>query len=282
LTHSLLERLTHSDPAERRAACEEAARDPSAVLWIEALGEALGDPDKAVARAASDALSTIGRTAPEVGDVLRGALDVLRGALHADDPVRRWGAAFTFARLEPPGEKLLPALVEALGFPDGDLRWAAAKLLVETGRLAAPVLPLLLGLVREGEHPVVRRMATYCLRELAPDQPEAAAALLEASRDRDRGLHRAGLTALAVLVEPPAAVVERLVEALGDDPDPASRRIAAAALGEIGATRSDALPAPARAALEGARRSAPDCELRSAAARALARLGAAESDRSDG
>jgi HEAT repeat protein len=274
LTHPLLERLTHSDPAERRAACEEAARDPSAVLWIEALGQALGDPDKAVARAASDALATIGRTAPEVGDVLR-------GALHADDPVRRWGAAFTFARLEPPGEKLLPALVEALGFRDGDVRWAAAKLLVETGRLAAPVLPLLLGLVREGEHPVVRRMATYCLRELAPDRPEAAAALLEASRDRDRGLHRAGLTALAALVEPSGAVVERLVEALEDDPDLARRRIAAAALGEIGAARSDALPAPARAALEGARRSAPDRELRSAAARALARLGAAESDRSD-
>ena len=275
MTHPLLERLTHSDPDERRAACEEAARDPSAVLWIEALGDALGDPDKAVARAASDALATIGRTAPEVGDVLR-------GALHADDPVQRWGAAFTFARLEPPGEKLLPALVEALGFPDGDVRWAAAKLLVETGRLSAPVLPLLLGLVREGERPVVRRMATYCLRELAPDRPEAAAALLEASRDRDRVLHRAGLTALAALVEPPAAVVERLVAALEDDPDPASQRIAAAALGEIGAARSDALPESARAALEGARRSAPDRELRSAAARALARLGAAESDGSDG
>ena len=275
MTHPLLERLTHSDPDERRAACEEAARDPSAVLWIEALGDALGDPDKAVARAASDALATIGRTAPEVGDVLR-------GALHADDPVQRWGAAFTFARLEPPGEKLLPALVEALGFPDGDVRWAAAKLLVETGRFSAPVLPLLLGLVREGERPVVRRMATYCLRELAPDRPEAAIALLEASRDRERGLHRAGLTALAALLEPPAAVVERLVEALGDDPDPASRRIAAAALGEIGAARSDTLPESARAALEATRRSAPDRELRSAAARALARLGAAESDRSDG
>ncbi|MDH3212105.1 MAG: HEAT repeat domain-containing protein [Myxococcales bacterium] len=267
MTHPLLERLAGSDPDDRRAACAEAARDPSAVLWIEALVEALGDPDKAVARAASDALATIGRTAPEVGAALR-------PALHGDDPMRRWGAAFTTARLEPPSEKLLPALVEALGLPDGDVRWAAAKILVETGRLVDSVLPLLLGLARGCEAPVVRRMATYCLRELAPDRPESAAALLEASRDEDLALRRAGLTALASLMEPPPAVLERLVEALAGDPDPASRRIAAAALGEVGAARREALPAGAMAALQRARASAPDCDLRAAATRALERLGA--------
>ena len=138
--------------------------------------------------------------------------------------------AFTTARLEPPSEKLLPALVEALGFAEGDTRWAAARILVETGRLTAPVLPLLLGLVRSDERPVVRRMATYCLRELAPDRPEAAAALLAASREPDIALRRAALSALASLIDPSPAVLDRLTEAQARDDDPTSRRIAGVAL----------------------------------------------------
>ena len=76
-------------------------------------------------------------------------------------------------------------MVEALHNTDGDVRWAAARVIVETGRSHAEVLPLLVGLVRGGESPVLRRMATFALRELAPDRPEAAQVLLEASRDAD-------------------------------------------------------------------------------------------------
>jgi HEAT repeat protein len=265
VTHPLQQRLADPDPAVRRSACEAAAHDPSAVLWIDALGEMLGDPDKRVARAASDALAAIGRRAPEVGALLR-------RALHGDDPDRRREAAFTLARLEPPGERLLPALIEALGHPQGDVRWTAARLLVDAGRLGAPVLPLLLDLARHDAPPLVRRMALYGLRELAPDRPEAAAALLAASGDGDVALRRAALTALAAVEAPPPAVLDRLAAVLASDPDPASCRIAAAALAEIGAARTGGLPAPAMAALQQAERAAPDPGLRAAAARSLARL----------
>jgi HEAT repeat protein len=265
VSHPVLERLASRHPDERRAACRAAAADPSAVVLIDGLGEALGDPVKAVQRAASDALAQLGREHDAV-------VPLLRDALHTGDARRRFGAAFTLARLEPPDVRLLPALVEALAFADGDLRWSAARLLVETGRLHGEVLPLLLGLVRGDGRPTVRRMATFCLRELAPDLPEAASALLAATRDGDLPVRRAAFTALAALLDPPPDVIRRLVEAVDAEPDPASRRIAAVALGELGAGRPEALAGPERAALERAA-GAGDEHLRRAARRALARAG---------
>lgn len=267
MTHPIVERLEHSDPEVRRAACFAAAEDPAATLLSEALSDTLGDPCKAVARAASDALVAIGRGQG-------GVEPALRRALHSDDPGRRWGAAFTAARLQPPGPRLLPALVEALSSGDGDVRWAAARLIVETGRLHPEVLPLLIGLVRGSEQAVVRRMAGYALRELAPDRPESAAVLLEATHDPDLHVRRAAFTAMASLVNPRPEVAGRLLEALREDPDAASRRLAALALGEIGAADPSAAPPELESALQDARQVSADPDLRRALDRALERLAA--------
>lgn len=266
MKHPLAEGLRSADPDERRAACLAVVDDPSATLLLDALGQALGDPAKAVARAASDALAALGRRDPAVGGVLR-------TALRDGDPRRRFGAAFTLARLAPPTPALIPALVEAMSGPDGDVRWAAAKLLVETGRAHGEVLPVLLGLARKADDPSCRRMSTYCLRELAPDRPEAARILLEATFDDDRGVRRAAFTALAALIDPPTPVRARLCACLADDPDPAVRRIAAVALGELGAADPGSIGAEARRALRAASESAQDPDLERAARRALERLG---------
>jgi HEAT repeat protein len=268
VSHAILQQLASADPGVRRAACHAAASDPAAILFTEALCAALGDPVKSVSRAASDALVAIGQRR---GDVPPG----LRAALHGADPVLRFGAAFTLARIAPPGPRLLPALVEALSSADGDVRWAATRLLVETGRSHSEVLTLLLGLVRGGESPVVRRMAAFALRELAPDRPEAAAALLEAARDRDLHVRRAALTAMASLASPPPSIGVVLLETLARDADAASRRLAALALGELGAADSACIPGDTRERLAAAA-AAPsaDADLRRAAERALARLAA--------
>jgi HEAT repeat protein len=265
VSHPILGRLASPDAETRRAACAAAAEDPAATLLAPALGRALGDPSKAVARAASDALAAIARRAGGVDDVLR-------AALHGDCPVARWGAAYTLARLEPPGPRLLPALVEALASPDGDVRWAASRILVDVGRLHGEVLPLLVGLVRSGERPVVRRMAAYALRTLAPDRPEAARVLLEASADADLPLRRAALTALASLEAPPPEIGGRLLEVLERDDDAASRRLAALALGELGAAAPGCVPARAPEALRAALRETADADLRRAAERSLRKL----------
>lgn len=264
MSHPLLERLRHPDPAERRAACAAICEDPSAVVLAEALARALGDPDKGVARAASDALVTLARHDA-------GVEPILKDCLHGSSPRARFGAAFTLARLAPPHPGLLPALVEGLASPDGDRRWAAAKLLVETGRLHGEVLGLALGLVRGSESAAVRRMATFCLRELAPDRPEAAGALVEATRDDDLHVRRAAMTALAALLDPPPPVVRRLLDALESEPDPTLRGIAAVALGELGARHPDRVGREGRAKLESLRDAAQG-GLRRAAEQALARL----------
>lgn len=263
--HPLVERLASPDPEERRAACRAAAADPSAILLAGALSEVLGDPVKSVVRAASDALVEIGRRAGGVDDALR-------QALRSDSPSRRFGAAFTSARLGPPGPGLLPALVEALGNADGDVRWASARVIVEAGRLHGEVLPLLVGLVRRGESPIVRRMATFALRELAPDRPEAAQVLLEATRDTDLHVRRAAYTAMAALLAPPPHVASHLLDALAGEADAATRRLAALALGEIGASDPTALPEEAIGALEAAARRSEDPDLQRAVRRALERL----------
>ncbi len=265
MTAPLAERLRHADPAERRAACRAAPADPAAALHLEALVAALGDPDPGVAEAASRALAELGRGVKEVAPLLR-------AALRGHEPRRRIRSALTLAQLEPPHPGLLPALVEGLSAAEGPVRWAAARLLTDTGRLHGEVLPLLLALLGGPAPRDARRMAAFCLRELAPDRPEAARVLLAATRDEDAGLRRAALTALAALEGPPPEVVERLVEALDGDPDAAARRVAAAALGEAGAQRPELVSPGARARLRAAAEPSQDPELQRAARQALARL----------
>jgi len=235
VSHPLVERLRRGDAAERRAACQAAPADPAATLLVDALCEALGDADRRVARAASAALARIAR---ESG----GAGDALREALRGDDRDRRIFAALTWAELEPPGHRILPALIDGLRHPEGDVRWAAARLLVTAGRLHSEVLGVLLGLLGGAETPTARRMAAYCVRELAPDVPEAARALVAASRDDDVHVRRASLTAMAALVDPPPPVRARLAEARGDDPDEVARRLAGRAL-ELLASEPGGAPA---------------------------------------
>src|SRR5258705_289173 len=80
LTHPILARLRDRDPAERRDACLAAALDPAAVLLAPGLAQALGDPVRAVWRAASEALVAV---AARDG---AGVLAALRAALHGGDP----------------------------------------------------------------------------------------------------------------------------------------------------------------------------------------------------
>ena len=268
MTHPIADALRSAEPADRLAACRAAPDDPSAVLLAGALGEALGDPVRAVARAAIDALVVLARRD-------RGAAEVLQRALRSDDTGRRFGAAAALARLAPPGPALLPALVGALAHREGDVRWTAARLLVDAGRLHGEVLPLLLGLARGDQRPRVRRMAAFALRELAPDHPETARALVDASHDEDVDVRRAALAGMSALAGSPPLVVSRLAAVLDADDDPASRRIATVALAELGAAAPGSLPPAATERLRELARAAPDPDLRRGAVRALARLGLA-------
>jgi hypothetical protein len=103
-------------------------------------------------------------------------------------------------------------------------------------------------------------MATFCLRELHLTNAAAQARQRRATPTRSC----AALTAMAGLLDPPAAVIARLGEAL-DDADPVAAGLAALALGEV--RDVGALPR-LRALAESARTPA----LQQAAKTAVARL----------
>jgi HEAT repeat protein len=279
VSHPLLARLRDPAPAERAAACRALAVDPAGALLVEPLAGALADPDARVARAAGDALVALARASS-------GIAPLLRAALRGERPSARVEAALALARLEPPTPSLLPALVLGLGAAAGDVRWRAARALVAMGRLHGEVLAVLLGLLRApagggepggapGAGAVVRRMATFALRELAPDLPEAARVLVEAARDPDPHVRRAAVTALAGVGEPPAEVYAALDHAL-DDPDLVVPGLAALAMAELAAAHpEDARRHPTADALPRLRtlaRTGASAELRRAAETALARM----------
>lgn len=265
MSHPLIERLRSPKPDERVSACRDAVEDPSATLLIDALGEALGDPVKAVALAASEALARLAREIREVKPVVR-------LALRSDDASRRWHAALTSARIEPPTPRLLPPIVEALASSEGDVRWRAARLLVDTGRVNPEVLPLVVGLVTRGASADVRRMAAHCLRELGPERPESTRALLEGTRDPDRSVRLAALTALAGLTDPSREVFDRLMEIIADPSDVASRKMAAYSLGVLARDRADELPQASIAVLGQIAKTDPDLGFRSVAGRTWEQL----------
>jgi HEAT repeat protein len=268
LSHPIIAGLASPDTAERHAACVAAADDPSAVLLLHALAEALGDPEKRVAQAASDSLAQLAQTSDEVSGVVRAALS-------GGTPNQRWFAAFTYSRIEPVGPRLLPPLIEALGSDAGDIRWAAARLLVNTGRAHGEVLPLMLGLARTAPTGVLGCWALYGRRALAPDEPGCAHAIAAATHDPDRSVRHAALTALASLRDAPASVIDRIVEVSTDTGDPAGQRIATFALGALGSRPQIELSESAIASLRQHAAGTHRDALRSAARRALETCGIA-------
>jgi HEAT repeats len=223
VTHPVVALLRSAAAEDRIAACASAADDPSAVLLVDPLVDALGDRDARVVRAATRALERIGRDHQTV-------LTALRPALRSEDPRHRLEAAWTWARLEPPPIKLLPAIVSTLPALDGDARWRAARLLVELARMHGEVAPVVRNLVAATEPARVRAIGLAALRELEPGSETTRGAHLAASRDADADLARRALLGLAGLADPTDEIRQRFAEVAAAHADPACRAIAARAL----------------------------------------------------
>jgi HEAT repeat protein len=222
---------------------------------LSALIDWLGHDRKVVQRAAAEACTALAVAGLPV-------VERLRTALAAPRLRQRWGAAYALALLGPPPVDSLPVLLDVLAEPDGDLRWAAAEIVV---RMAGQVgveqaLHTLLG----GASTVGRKMALYCLRDLHATSPETERAAIAALGDADIGVRLAALAAVAALVSDRTAAGTRVATLL-DDEDAGVRRAAAATLVRL-APHGPAV----RAALERAAATS-DTALRRAAQRALRR-----------
>jgi HEAT repeat protein len=180
--------------------------------------------------------------------------------LRSTAPRQPWGAAFALSLLGVPPPETLPVLLACLGGDDGDIRWAAANILVRIHDVPQ-LIEMLQDALRAG-NPAQRKMAAYCLRDLDARSPAIERALFDALNDADPGVCIAAMASLARLSAHRAAVAARLIVVL-DDPKAGVRRAAAAVLGALGDVSQ-----PVVAALRAAAAS-PDASLRRAAERSL-------------
>jgi len=218
----VLAALRSTDPAARIEAliALESCATPIDVQICRELIVLLGDERKEIRRRASGALA---RAVPE--PQCRGLID---RALCDQDARRRWCACFALAHAGILDAPVVEAAIEALGFEDGDVRWAAAQVVCRAVRVCPDVLEH----VRSAARAAVaerRKMALYCLRDLGVADEAAFLAALE---DPDRGVRMAALAALGRGALSPQAV-DRMMSIAQRDEDGGVRRAAAAVLGRL-------------------------------------------------
>jgi HEAT repeat protein len=254
---TLTARLRSKDAEARVAAiavlAEQGRAEPEE---LDALAECLGHARKAVQRPAAEAFAALAARGFPV-------TEVLDRALRSTDVRQRWGAAFALSLVGEPPPRTLPVILDTLGADDGDMRWAAAAILLRLKDRGALVRGLR-DLLRAG-NAAQRKMALYCLRDLDARSPEVEEAVLWALGDEEFDVRLAAIATLARLSLDRAAAAERLLIALEGGTE-RERRAAAAALGALG-ERSERVLAALRSASAGA-----DGSLRRAAEGALRRL----------
>jgi HEAT repeat protein len=225
---------------------------------IDFLIDHLGYPRKAVQKHAAQALAA----AAQRGAPLQEPLAAVLANPTATTLARRWGAVYALSLLGPPPAAALGTLIEVLDCRDGDLRWAAAEILI---RMDDRARPQLLCLAADGTA-AQRKMALYCLRSLgasglaeyraahaalndsepavrlaalsalvrlAVDRHAAAQAVLPLVADPDEGVRRAAIRALGVVGERSPEIARLLAEAAHNRADPGLRRAAEGALRAI-------------------------------------------------
>jgi len=163
-------------------------------VQIASLLESLTHEDKAVAKAAVDALVRIGPDSPDV----QNALEALFHELASD---KRWPVAYALAQLNAPPVACLDILIDALGDGDADIRWATVVVLSRLGKTDDRIFPRLADLLITGGS-VQKRMAVYCLRYLGLKRKVVVQALHQTLQDPDPMVRVAVVNTLAE--HPPA------------------------------------------------------------------------------
>ncbi len=260
--------LNDADMEVRLAAIREVAENPQIMLAepaLDALIQCLGANRKVIQRHAAEALAASALHDARI-------VEKLRAMLSHHDPRARWGAAYALGlvnlddALDP---RAMPSLVEALSSSDGDVRWAAAELMVRLGRKNCDaVSSQLIALARDGNLNA-RKMALYCLRDIGGPREELLAVAESCCGDHQSLLKMAALSLIARLEDSGDRAAALAIRLLEGDPDAGVRRCAAVALGHIGNRSPRVTEALTRAAnAEG------DIYMKRAAEGALTRLGA--------
>ena len=264
--------LNSASPAAQLEAIARIAANPAAPL-AEAVRDAilrcLGAESKSVRRRAAEA-------AARAAQHDRRLIARLHALIDNGTPRERFCAAYALSLCGGGALDLraAAALFEALGDADGDVRWAAHDLLMRLGAEYPPQIRAGLLAIAESGAPDARKMALYCLRDLAPDGPDVLRAALSAGGAANTHVRLASLAILARLPAFRADASEAAARMLERDPVPGVRRAAAAALGLIGEGSPGVLESLGRAA-----RDELDSALSRAARAALIRIAQGQAGR---
>jgi HEAT repeat protein len=137
----------------------------------------LDHPDKPTIRAAVDALISLATGLPAFQQILHQRLT-------ESGHKNYWPAAYVLGHLPSPSPVVIQNLIEALDHREPDIRWAIALLLVRIAKTDGNLTNLLVDLCGTGTA-TQKRMALYCIRDLALSDSASLAALLKALRDSD-------------------------------------------------------------------------------------------------
>ena len=190
----LLEELKNAQPRVRRDAAEELGRIRGAArAAIPALEQVLRDPIAEVRMAAAGALAAIDPSRTDA------AVQIAVEALKEKSDAARRAAAWVLGELEKKAAPACPALSAMLRDPDGELRWAAANALGEIGAASAVAIPGLLGLLADKDANL-RATAADALSQIGSEARNPAQAPLErALKDPDLGARQSAARALLEL-----------------------------------------------------------------------------------
>jgi hypothetical protein len=184
---------------------------------------------KPIRRRAADALAAAMRS----GSIARALCE---RELDDTDLHRCWGAAFALHRAGMSGPRVIDAALATFELADGDVRWAAATILIAAARSDGDLRDRLRRLV-SAPSATVRKMALLCLAETG----ELDASIYRtALRDEDTYVRLAGLRALGRLPDDARHRQETLdaVRNIAEsDLEPAVRRAATAIYNRLLAVR---------------------------------------------
>jgi HEAT repeat protein len=259
--------LNGEDVEARLAAIHEVAENPQIAQpepVLDALIGCVGANRKVIQRRAAEALAAVA-----LHDVR--VVEKLRAMLSHGDPRMRWGVAYALGLVTLDGAldlTAMPNLIEALSSADGDVRWAAAELVVRLGKEHRDAVSKQLIALAQSENLNARKMALYCLRDVGGPREELFAVVEACGSDHHSIVKMAALSLLARIENPGERASALAIRLMENDPDAGVRRCAAVALGHLGNHSERVTEALVRAAnVDG------DLSMQRAANGALTRLG---------
>ena len=204
---------------------------------------ALDHPDKPTIRAAVDKLIALAETSA-------GLRDTLNHRLNEPDHRNYWPVAYVLGHQSQPSGAVLRTLLIALDHREPDIRWANGLLLVRIAQQEPAVVSLLIELCISGSANQ-KRMALYCLRDLALSDGESRAAMLNALDDDEPTVRVAAVTSLKLRSDVDAAVRQKLLASYLRDTDDRVKNAVAVTLASLGSADQEFLRALTKASISG-------------------------------